>query len=365
MQYLREGVAVPSRFALDSPPIADGQEFPVVVYFHGALGFATMQPTLMETLASYGMIGVASTNFSSARKLLDIMAERNQAPDDFFFDKVDENNAAAVGYSAGGPPAISAEHDERIKAILPISTIATFSRSDKPMLLLTGTSDYLQHDNERAFCRRDSGYRYLVTIKNAGHLSFVENDLMNFYASAFFGLHLLGQTEFEPLLAAAYAEEHGFPAEFEAVGPDDLVGDANRDGRFDAEDLHQVLAAGKFGGRRPATWKDGDWNADCRFDRYDLIAALQMGHFLGQSTFAAESPLWTAADPTEIAGHDLASLRLIQDQDSGDYLKGPYRDSGAFERGSGRVALPEPPSFLLSCLAIAGFFCFARWRRRW
>ena len=58
-----------------------------------------------------------------------------------------------------------------------------------------------------------------------------------------------------------------------------LVGDSNRDGRFDREDLEQVLEYGRFNTGLLATWEEGDWNGDGFFDQQDLVAALVAGKY--------------------------------------------------------------------------------------
>ena len=57
-------------------------------------------------------------------------------------------------------------------------------------------------------------------------------------------------------------------------------GDANRDFRFDVEDLLQVLRGGKFASGEPASWEEGDWNGDAVFSQLDIVAALQIENYL-------------------------------------------------------------------------------------
>ena len=57
-------------------------------------------------------------------------------------------------------------------------------------------------------------------------------------------------------------------------------GDANRDFRFDVEDLLQVLGSGKFATGEPASWEEGDWNRDGLFDETDVTVSFAAGHFL-------------------------------------------------------------------------------------
>jgi hypothetical protein len=61
------------------------------------------------------------------------------------------------------------------------------------------------------------------------------------------------------------------------------LGDANGDGRFDAADLMQVLAAGKYEDDVPqnTAFVEGDWDGDGEFTTADLITVLAEGHYVG------------------------------------------------------------------------------------
>lgn len=62
-----------------------------------------------------------------------------------------------------------------------------------------------------------------------------------------------------------------------AVTPQDIPGDANRDGRFNQLDIVHVLQGGKYLTKQAATWEEGDWNDDGVFDQLDLVAILSTG----------------------------------------------------------------------------------------
>ena len=66
------------------------------------------------------------------------------------------------------------------------------------------------------------------------------------------------------------------------VGQDDatiLPGDANRDRKFDNEDVAQIVLSGKYLSRLAVTWEEGDWNGDGLFNQLDIVAALQTGSY--------------------------------------------------------------------------------------
>lgn len=58
-----------------------------------------------------------------------------------------------------------------------------------------------------------------------------------------------------------------------------VMGDANRDGRFDRNDIVRVLQGGKYLSGQPATWEEGDWNVDGVFNQLDLVAALRTASY--------------------------------------------------------------------------------------
>ena len=74
-------------------------------------------------------------------------------------------------------------------------------------------------------------------------------------------------------------------------GTDEILvsssGDANRDGKFDQEDINRVLAEGKFENDQAATWEQGDFSGDGLFNFYDMLLALSMGTF--QNVASAQS----------------------------------------------------------------------------
>ncbi len=60
-----------------------------------------------------------------------------------------------------------------------------------------------------------------------------------------------------------------------------LPGDSNLDGRFDTQDLVQILQIGEYEDGIPgnSTWTEGDWNQDGDFDTGDFVLALQQGNY--------------------------------------------------------------------------------------
>lgn len=67
---------------------------------------------------------------------------------------------------------------------------------------------------------------------------------------------------------------------YENLSGEVAAGDANRDFRFDQQDIVEVLQAAKYATGERATWEEGDWNRDGVFDQLDVMAALITGNYL-------------------------------------------------------------------------------------
>ena len=67
--------------------------------------------------------------------------------------------------------------------------------------------------------------------------------------------------------------------------PPAQVGDANRDGIFNDQDLLQVFQFGKYLDEVPrnASWEEGDWNRDGKFDDQDLVVAFMKGRYVADA----------------------------------------------------------------------------------
>ena len=83
-------------------------------------------------------------------------------------------------------------------------------------------------------------------------------------------------------LDIVYAAHSGIGWAENTSGADETyeAGDANRDKRFDQQDIVQVLQSAKYLTGAPASWHEGDWNVDGVFDQLDITAALQVGNYL-------------------------------------------------------------------------------------
>ena len=68
-----------------------------------------------------------------------------------------------------------------------------------------------------------------------------------------------------------------------------MPGDADRGGRFDADDFVLVLAAGEYknGIAGNSTFSEGDWNGDQDFDSSDLVFTFQSGAYIAAPAKAA------------------------------------------------------------------------------
>ena len=96
---------------------------------------------------------------------------------------------------------------------------------------------------------------------------------------------------------------------------DPIIGDSNRDGRFDQRDIVQALSAGTFRSGAHATWGDGDWDGNGVFDVSDLLAALRADEYLNDPSPDVSS-LHSSAGATKVIhldfdGHDVKDRRSL------------------------------------------------------
>ena len=70
---------------------------------------------------------------------------------------------------------------------------------------------------------------------------------------------------------------NGSPGKFD----EPLIGDSNRDGVFDSDDLVAVFVAGQYedGVANNSRFETGDWNRDGDFDSEDFVFAFSQGHY--------------------------------------------------------------------------------------
>ena len=89
------------------------------------------------------------------------------------------------------------------------------------------------------------------------------------------------QAEFGKSIAGYVAPPHAVMVDTVFGLIDSIIGDSNRDGRFDRKDLILVLQAGEYEDdiRGNSTWADGDWSGDGEFTTADLVLALQSARF--------------------------------------------------------------------------------------
>jgi predicted dienelactone hydrolase len=196
----------PSEVALDAPPVSQAGEFPLIVFSHGSGGLRYQSFFLTETLASHGFVVAAAGHVGNTlldeiggtfaplpemmvARPLDVsvlitrMLEKNEAPDDDFYQAIDGDRIGVCGHSFGGftsfamaagfegdltedllsdlpedfeplPP------DPRVDAIAPIAPASTWFGDTElgsiavPTLILGGTEDTttpIPENNDRPF----------------------------------------------------------------------------------------------------------------------------------------------------------------------------------------------------------------------
>lgn len=206
-----------SKVALDAPPVADAEPFPLVVYSHGSGGLRYVSTYLTETLASHGFVviapdhtgntavdQIAGTDVSREQNAINRVADvdfvvtdllrRNQTAGDPFEGSVDPDRIGITGHSFGGFTALAAPvgftngagsvpADPRFQAVVamaPYSEIiddAGLEAVDVPTLLITGTKDTttpIEPMTTRPWELVTGRPLFRVDITDAGHQSFTD-----------------------------------------------------------------------------------------------------------------------------------------------------------------------------------------------
>jgi predicted dienelactone hydrolase len=314
----------PSEVAYDSPNMADGS-FPLIASSHGTKFYSTAQASVNEHLASHGFVVAAPNHTLNSRDdvfngtnisetaiapdrptdisfVLDQMIDMSGDEDSRFFGRIDSDKIGATGLSFGGvttfathtgSSAINVEPDERIKAIMPMSSGAYswLGLSERnldvtiPTLMVNGSADPTRSSNSRAFNALTVEPRYQVIIDRAYHLSSMDvcdwrdyadannapdalTDFFNemafsssrntcasfaidnneaikltgMYAVSFFNTHLNDELGYTPYLTQDFADTMGFPTAVTAF-PERVPGDVNGDLTVDSSDIDQLIGA--------------------------------------------------------------------------------------------------------------------------
>ncbi len=372
---------IPSSVAIASAPVSDQGSFPLVVYFHGGIGYGAMNSSLSESLASHGFVVAGPHQWTDARPIVDHFQSQSADPNGPFHGAVDASNVGVVGLSSGADATIqSARRDDRVKAAMPISPAGqSLADVSIPTLLLTGTFDSQRVPTEAFFRDSSAAPRYLGVIQKAGHVSFADwcdrldyarqngaestftnlyaqfsgagcterhipnergIELTNRYAVSFFKTYLSGQTQFADFLTSEYTDTGELEVDFHVIRTPLQAGDADQDFDFDQFDLVKVQQAGKYLSGRRASWGEGDWNGapgggvgfpklgDRRFDQLDIVAAQQAALYLTGS-YGAVQPRGQAGDGQTSVGYDARTGQLWVDAPAGIELTSINIDSAA------------------------------------
>jgi predicted dienelactone hydrolase len=204
-----------SKVALDAPPVAPGEAFPLVVYSHGSGGFRWVATFFTETLASHGFVVVSADHagdtatdqivgsdipvaqnavnrVETADFLIDSMLAMNTTVGGPFEHTINPDEIGTTGHSFGGFTAIGAvtgysnplgtvPPDPRIKAVAVMAAYtaplddATLATLQVPTMLVSGTRDTtapIRPMTDRVWDLAPGRPMYRVDITDAGHQSF-------------------------------------------------------------------------------------------------------------------------------------------------------------------------------------------------
>jgi predicted dienelactone hydrolase len=205
--YEFPGIAYTSTVAYDSPPVASGGPFPLVVYSHGSGGLRYVSAYLTEALAARGFVVIAVDHTGNTaiddfagtrlrrkeivrlrpvdiRAEIDAMAAANDDPTSPFAGAVDASRVGLVGHSAGAAGILQTAADEKgddIRAVVGVGPYVDpvsnddLASLDLPVMLVSGTLDTttpIRTQTEKASKRIPGDPLYRVDLKGAGHQSF-------------------------------------------------------------------------------------------------------------------------------------------------------------------------------------------------
>lgn len=208
--YQFPGISYTSTVAYDSPPIASGGPFPLIVYSHGSGGLRYVSAFLTEALAARGFVVIsvdhkgntALDTFAGTtlprkeiarlrpidiRAEIDTMAAATDDPPSPFAGAVDTSRIGLVGHSAGGGAVLRSvaeggtAADQDVKAVVGLGTYTDplsneeLASVDEPTMLVSGTRDTttpIKTQTERAVRELGSHPLYRVDLRDGGHQSY-------------------------------------------------------------------------------------------------------------------------------------------------------------------------------------------------
>lgn len=179
-------------------------EHPIITWGNGTLAVPLFYQALLDHLASYGFVVVASTSTmtGSGQEMLggvDYLVDENGREGSIFFNKVDVDHVGATGHSQGGGGTINAGTDPRVTCTAPIEpTPGRVAELQGPMFLIAGSEDSIVPASWVTASTYDPALVPTIygIAQGASHFTpLADAGMMRGYLTAWFCAELLGHEE--------------------------------------------------------------------------------------------------------------------------------------------------------------------------
>ena len=177
-------------------PVADGLQYPIVLFSHGLGSFRTQSSFLTSHLAQWGFVVAAPDHKERGVALLvnsgvpefgdsiktfdDVVKYLQRAQDEEenkFFNRLNTERIMITGHSAGGSTSVDFARDPRITSYAPLSVDTSTTLPAKPSLFMAGSFDeVIPPSRTEALHERfpESSTNTYILIYGGGHNVFAD-----------------------------------------------------------------------------------------------------------------------------------------------------------------------------------------------